>query len=558
MKRLFLVTLTLLILTSMALAEAPNRANRLLAATGAPTTAATAIATSQADLCAKAPAPRLKIGDRAKINKPNSKDFPGAYLKLNPGQVGPVLRYLPLNTVVDVVDGPRCGDDKGYWYQIKYGDLTAWLAEVVGKDYALDPSTDPASKPISTTASATLMCIRSSAAPSASATQAAVAPQNAKVIRLVFATLDGNLAYTDNVGPSRIIANFNPPPLSVDLSPNGSAALVATYNGVYWVDVLMGNTILIADARTFKLSENAFPSRVRWLPDGQSAAVEITDLQDNVTSYAIWRISLVDSATNFLTTAGALPADSIKRSPAIDHAYIVSVTDISSFPQNANDDPPPILEFVARTGSEVDASQIVPPALTWAGDGKGFYAFIPLSADAAPGVDPVGGHVWLIPSNGGDPKSIGRLTKLKANEYAIPDSDGATVLVGRATTWSIQEIKSGKVLRQLPALNLLFGWTPDGKGVIYNNKANEAKYLGIDGGATSDYLPTVTDLYDIQWTADGTILYSARGKDGKLSFSVKRKREDTKFMGIIASTEAFSARLLSDNPPAAQAPEACK
>ena len=539
MKRLFLVTITLLILTGMALAEAPNRANRLLAATGAPTTAATAKATSSADLCAKASAPRLKIGDRAKISKPNSKDFPGAYLKTDSGQAEPVLRYLPLNTVVDVVDGPRCGDDKGYWYQIKYGDLTAWLAEVVGNDYALDPSTDPASKPISTTASSTLMCIRSSAAPTI---QAAPAPKDAKSMRLVFATLDGNLAYTDNVGPSRIIANFNPPPLSVDLSPNGSAALVATYNGVYWVDVLTGNTILIADARTFKLSENAFASRVRWLPDGQSAAIEITDLQDNVTSYAIWRISLVDPASNFLATAGALPADSIKRSPAIDHAYIVSVSDISPFPQNANDDPPPILEFMARAGSEVDASQIVPPALTWAADSKGFYAFIPLSADAAPGVDPVGGHVWLIPANGGDPKSIGRLTKLKANEYAIPDSDGVNVLVGRATTWSIQEIKSGKVLRPLPALNLLFGWTPDGKGVIYNNKANEAKYLGIDGGTTSDYLPTVTDLYDIQWMADGTILYSARGKDGKLSFSVKRKGEDAKFMGIIASTEAFSAR----------------
>jgi len=556
-KRLFLVTFTLLILTSLALADAPTRANRLLAATSAPTTAATTKPPAQADQCAKATPPRLKAGDRAKISKSSSPAFPGAYLKLNPGRVGPVLRYLPLNTVVDVVDGPRCGDDKGYWYQVKYGDLTAWIAEVVGKDYAIEPSTDPATKPIPTTAASTMMCIRSSAAPAAVATQSAD-PKDAKLARLVFGTLDGNLAYTDNYGPSRVIASFNPPPLSVDLSPSGSAALVATYNGVYWVDVLNGNPILIADARAFKVGENAFPSRVRWLPDGQSAAIEITDLTDNVTSYALWRISLVDSATNFLATAGALPADSVKRSPAINRAYIVSATDISPFPQNANDDPQPILEYVARTTSEVDANQIVPPAITWAADGKGFYTFIPPSADAGPGVDPVGGHVWLIPNDGGDPKSMGRLTRLRANEYAIPSPDGVNVLVGRATTWSIQEIKTGKVIRPLPALNSLFGWTPDGKGVVYNNRANESKYLGVDGGATSDFLPTLTDLYDIQWTADGTAFYSARGKDGKLSFSIKRKGEDGKFMGIIATTDAFSARLLPDNPPAAKAPEACK
>ena len=131
----------------------------------APTTAALTQAPSQADQCAKASPPRLKAGDRAKISKPSSPVFPGAYLKLNPDRVGPVLRYLPLNTVVDVVAGPRCGADKGYWYQVKYGDLTAWVAEVVGKDYAIDLSTDPASKPISTTAASTMLCIRSSAAP---------------------------------------------------------------------------------------------------------------------------------------------------------------------------------------------------------------------------------------------------------------------------------------------------------------------------------------------------------------------------------------------------------
>jgi hypothetical protein len=68
----------------------------------------------------------------------------------------------------------------------------------------------------------------------------------------------------------------------------------------------------------------------------------------------------------------------------------------------------------------------------------------------------------------------------------------------------------------------------------------------------------VTDLYEIRWLPDGTILYAVRGKDGKLSFSVKGSGEDAKFMGIIPTVIDFSASILSDKPGVAKAPEQCK
>jgi len=154
---------------------------------------------------------------------------------------------------------------------------------------------------------------------------------------------------------------------------------------------------------------------------------------------------------------------------------------------------------------------------------------------------------------------MAKIPRIKTTDYVIPSADGQAVLVGRGAAWTIQKPKSGVIVRPLPAVQNLFTWTPDNKGVVFTGRDGQAKYLGIDGSATSSYIPTaVTDLYEISWLPDGSILYAVRGKDGKLSFSVKRSGEDAKFMGIIPTANDFSASVLSDKPGVARAPEQCK
>src|SRR5579871_2271752 len=99
----------------------------------------TTVRAQQAGACPKALTPRLKNGIQAKIVTASSPDIPYAFLKGQPDHVGPVLRYLPIGTVVNVVDGPACGSDGSNWWTVTLGNLKGLLAESNGRAYALEP-----------------------------------------------------------------------------------------------------------------------------------------------------------------------------------------------------------------------------------------------------------------------------------------------------------------------------------------------------------------------------------------------------------------------------------
>src|SRR3954451_19532602 len=91
--------------------------------------------------CPNAAPPRLKAGTQASVVTAMNKNFPGGMLKDDTDRVSAVLRYLPLGTVVDVVDGPKCGKDGNNWYQVKLAGLTGYMQEASGKQYGLEAFT---------------------------------------------------------------------------------------------------------------------------------------------------------------------------------------------------------------------------------------------------------------------------------------------------------------------------------------------------------------------------------------------------------------------------------
>src|SRR5262249_54310547 len=96
----------------------------------------------QTSACAKAAPARLAVGAKAEVVASSSKvmTYPTAFLKPDTTHTSSVLRYLPVGTVVDVTEGPKCGDDGNSWWKVKLGDLNGYIVEAIGKDYVLGPS----------------------------------------------------------------------------------------------------------------------------------------------------------------------------------------------------------------------------------------------------------------------------------------------------------------------------------------------------------------------------------------------------------------------------------
>jgi hypothetical protein len=342
--------------------------------------------------------------------------------------------------------------------------------------------------------------------------------------------------------------------LNVDLSPNGAEILVTNYNGVYWVDVLTGQTVLVADSSTIGLTEDAWPNRVFWLPDGRQAAIEVQDVADQIHTFPIWSLSLDGSQAPFRADLGEQPENSIRRSPLRNAALLLTANSISRFPKSMNDDPPAYLEFVPLT-DEGDARDIFRPATTWNADNTGFYTYIPKS-EFAPPEDPVGGHLWYIPLEG-EPKDLGTPSNIGDGEYVIPSPNGEALLLGRSDRWRIQAPESGSILQTLPPIDSLFDWTPDGKGVVFTSKDRKPQYLGLDGSTTSDYVPVADNLFEIRWLPDGSVLYVVQGKDLRYTFTVKPPGKEANFMGIIPTPYAWSAAIYPGTPGLGKAPESC-
>jgi hypothetical protein len=523
----------------------------LLVASLLPATTATP-SHAQDDLCATLPPSQLTAGGFANVVGANSLKIPGAYLKPEASRKGPVLRYLPTGTVVSLEETTQCTADGDRWWRVKIGDLSGWMTESTGPSYVLEPAPDAGTPPFASTIAKRLDCIVPQLP---SAETPAPAADGAGVFRVAYGGDDGGLYYSDNLGPTRVVAQFNPPPLSVDLSPDGSAALVVTYNGVYWVDLLSGQTVLLADGLTFGLAEESWPRRAQWLPSGTAASVEIEDTRDDIYSYPVWNLPIDGLTEPYQVDRGNQPINSVRRTPARDAMILLSANDILPYPRNFNDEPEPLLKFVPRIDIG-DARALLPPAISWNSDGTGFYTFIPIS-ESAPPDDAVGGHLWFVGLDG-RLQDLGLLPNVDPAEYVIPAPDGEHILLGAGSGWRIQLPKTGEVVNDLPPLQYLFNWTPDSKGVVFTNRDASIGYLGTDGATESPFVPpAANNLFEIRWLPNGTTLYAVRGSDGRLSFSVQVAGQESVFVGIPASVYAFDGQLYSKAPGFGKAPQAC-
>lgn len=512
---------------------------------------------AQEDPCTGLPETRLADGALARVIGQSMSDIPGLFLKPEASHIGPVLRYLPLGSVVSVSGEPQCTLDGERWWRVALETLSGWVVESSGEEYLLEPFSPAEGEPPAPLPSTTiplLFCVR----PDLGAAQPTPTPdpEGAPVLRAVIGGADGTLQYSDNAGPTRIVAQFDPPPLSVDLSPDGSAALVITYNGLYWVDLLLGRTALLADSTTFGLLEGAWPRRAVWLPDGRSAAVEIEDTRDNTYSFPVWDIPVSGIGQPYRVDVGNVPRNSVRRNRDRTAAVMISANDIIRYPLNIGDESPALLEYVPPVG-EGDARDLLVPAVSWTAEGDGFFTFIPVSDEAPPG-DVVGGRLWYVPLEG-EPEDRGELANIRPGDYVIPSPDGRTLLLGSGSSWRIQNPETGEVLLFLPPVQFLFDWTPDSQGVVFTTQEGRASYLGIDGSAFSRLAPRAADnLFEIQWLPDGTAAYVVRGVDGRFSFSLERPGEEPVFIGIISTINAFSAALFPASPGLATPPQACE
>lgn len=499
--------------------------------------------------CSKAPAPQLKTGAPAQVMKTIKDDVPGAMLKAGATHDGPVLRYLPVGTVVDVVDGPTCVIDTNWW-KVKIADLSGWLIETSGQDYLLQPytSTDPAPTPAPSTVANLLTCIEPNTPP----TPQAPAGAKGTFMRLVYGSTEGGLLLSDNGDPSHVVALFNPPPISVDISPDGSAALVVTYNGLYWVDLSNGALALIADSTSFSLGEADSVRRVWWLPDGKRAALELVNIDQGLAYYGLWNIPIDGSRTVFQVDTGAQAMDGLFKSPNGTGAIVVSANDIELYPKSLEDETPALLEFVP---AQAETDVIMPPSLVWTRNGAGFYTYIPVSAEA-PSTDKVGGHIWYVPLKG-NAQSVST-PKLEAKDVVIPSPGGDAYLIGSGEKWVIRNMKTGAVVQALPPVGSLLDWTPDGKGIAFTTKTGSAAYLGIDGITKSAYVPDADNLYAIKWLPNDTMFYIVKGSDGKLTFNSLKIGESPLFRGVLPDVGAFSVALFANAPGTAQIPQQCK
>lgn len=521
----------------------------LLMGSGAPGALA-----QDADACSGLPESRLDKGGQASVVSATWPDIPGLFLKPQPSREGPVLRYLPLGTVVTLEDGPQCSFDGERWWQVTVGELKGWTTETSGETYLLEPFEGEPPTPLPSTTLPLLYCIRPDlGTPVPTPT---LDPAGAPVVRSIIGTPDGTLQYSDNGGTPRVVAQFDPPLLSVDLSPDGTSALATSYNGVYWVDLLIGQVVLLADSTTFGLSEGAWPTRTLWLPGGKAASVEIVDSRDNTFNFPVWELPVGGIGEPFRVDIGNVPQNAVRRNAQRDTAIMISANEIIPYPANIADEPPALLEYVPRF-DEGDARDLLAPAVSWAPDGKGFYTYIPVS-ESAPPEDQVGGHMWYV-SLDGEMEDLGELSNVGDTDYVIPSPDGKKILLGSGSSWRIQDPVSGDTLLILPPVQFLFDWTPDSQGVVYTTAEGRIAYLGIDGTTSSPLVPPAADnLFSINWLADGTTLYVARGADQQLSFSIQAPGEEPVFIGLVSTIYAYDTLVFSTAPGLATPPQACE
>lgn len=518
---------------------------------------ASGVQAAQVDICFGLPESRLQAGSVARVvgnSRLKEEAPPGAYLKSNASREGLVLRYLAEGTLLRILPDSKslCTIDGDRWWAVEVDGLRGYVTESVGQNYVLEPHNGELTAAAPSELTTVLTCVRpylDSPPPTPT-----VAPNSTPYFRAVFGSDDGTLQYADQGGFPRLIARFDFPPLSVDLSPDGSAALVLTYNGVYWVDILTGKVAYFADPTRFSLSEDTWFVRAQWTPQGDAAAVELVDTRDNIYTFPIWTVSLTGQGAPFQVDTGREPQFSVQRSPDRSLMVILSASDIVPYPKSIVDEPPPLLEFVPA-GAEGDGRSILPASITWTPDSSGFYAYTPKSEDAPPD-DPFGGRLFFVPRNG-TAQDFGAVSNIPRNARVIPSPNGLWLLVKVGEQWRIQA-RDGKIAQRLPAESEPFGWTPDSAGVAFRTAEGKTGFLGTDGKTESPYVPLVDNLSTLSWLPDGTALYAVRGFDGRLTLSGKPLDGQAFYIGIVANELAYSAALFNAAPNAARPPRPCE
>ncbi len=511
---------------------------------------------AQVDTCLGLPDSRLRGGSFARVvgnSRFKEEAPPGAYLKSNAARGGLVLRYLAQGALLRVAEDaqPFCTLDGDRWWAVEVDGLRGFVTESVGQRYVLEPYTGVPPTPAPDGRNTVLTCVRPYLDPPPPTPTAA--PNAPPYFRAVFGGEDGTLQYADQGGFPRLITQFDYPPISVDLSPDGSVALVLTYNGVYWVEILSGKVIYFADPTRFSLAEDAWFTRAQWTPQGDAAALELMDTRDNIYTFSVWNISLTGQGAPFQVDTGKEPQFSVRRSPDRRAMIVLSANDIVRYPRNFVDEPPPLLEFVPASG-EGDGRSIIPASITWMADSSGFYAYVPKSEDA-PSDDPFGGRLFRVPLEGAA-EDLGALANLPRGAEVIPSPKGDLLLVRAGEQWRLQTI-SGQVRQSLPEGSTIFGWTPDGLGIAFRSADGKPAYLGADGATESPYLPLVDNLFTLEWLPDGTALYTVRGADGKLTLSAQPLGGAAQYIGIVAGRFAFSAATFNAAPGLARPPQPC-
>jgi hypothetical protein len=498
-------------------------------------------------ICENAPTLRLSFGKRAQVIATTDPDAPGAALKPEPDTALPA-RYLPLKTAVTVVTGPKCDAENNQWWLVRAGELEGWVPETVGQAYILEPVTGAETPPLATTLMLPISCVK--------ANEPTLPPTPGDpLLRVVFADDKGRLVVSDDNDPvGRVLNRFDPPPTGVDIAPDGTIAAVVNRNGVYWVNIATGDTVLLLDATTLELNGRAWTARAIWLPGGRHLAVEVEDRSGDAPNYALYTFPLDGSRIIFRADGGAQPANSLRRSPPGNRLVMLSANDISAVPVKPDDDTP-LLEFVPISEGE-NAAGIYSPAISWSPDGTGFYTYIPAGQLTAPD-DPVANRLWYVPFDG-EPKDLGTPPNITPGEYVIPAPDGAKLLLGRGGRWRLQEAATGKVLATLPAFQFIFDWTPDSQGAIYTDLNGRANFLGVDGGTSSAFLPTnVSGLYGLRWLSDGTILFVTQEGE-RFNLNLQRPGQQPISLVTLAGLEAFSGMIVPGKPSPAIRPERCE
>lgn len=515
-------------------------------------------ASAQVDTCLGLPESRLTSGALARVVGRSSlkEGAPnGVALKTGPNRDGLVLRYAAPGSILKIDDNsqPSCTVDGDRWWAATIGDLKGFVVETVGQNYVLEPFTGAPPTPAPSIPTKPLICIQprlETPAPTPTA------PPNAEpIVRVLFGADDGTLQFSDNGGLPRVAAQFEFAPLSVDLSPDGTAAAVLTPNGLYWVELLTGNTLYLADPTRFNLSEQMWFTSVQWAPDGNSIALGIEDTRDGIYTYPMWDVSVDGVSAPYQVDTGKEPKDPLRRAPNGSTLLLLSANDIVPYPLNFADEPVPLLEFTPF-GAEGDGRSIRVPAVTWAADSSGFYTYIPKSPETPPD-DPIAGRLWFIPLEG-EPKELAVPKDVPSGAQIIPlpSHEGAMMLQGEAASWQIRNAE-GKIA-DLPPLSRIFGWTPDNQGVAFVDAEGRAGYLGLDGSTESAYVPQLENLFTLRWLRDGSQVYAVRGTDQKLTLSVQLKGAAPAYMGIINSPSAYAAGVFNAPPGLGKTPQPCQ